>query len=99
MYEVKRDPTLPHQVILQSSHPQTHIQVSCNCRRVRKGRSSWVYEPMGNADDFQDTVRIYNNPANHVEVIGRDGLRVEFGEEWMLDGQRGQGIQQGTPKA
>ena len=90
MYEVRRDPSLPHQVVLESKHPQTHIQVSCNCRRVRKGRSHWVYEPMGNAADFADTVRIYNDPNNH---------KTEFGEEWMLDGLSGQGIQQGTAQA
>lgn len=93
MRRVERDRTLPHQVILQLAGHSTVVEVSCNCRVKRTGSKYW-YEGIAPAKNFQETVRIYNNPANHVEVIGLPntkwaGLRVEFGEEWMLDGISG----------
>lgn len=95
MYEVIRDATLPHQIIL-SFNMIGSVVVSCNCRRksVRGGPS---YEPMGPAPCFTEAQRLYNDPSNHVEAIGYPGtdwagLRVEFGEEWKINGERSQSI-------
>lgn len=58
----RRDPTLPHQVVITTkSSRNIDIMVSCNCRR--KGQT---YESMGLVNDFADVRRLYNDPANHI---------------------------------
>jgi hypothetical protein len=79
-----RDPNLQHQVVIDRSGMGQDITVSCNCRK-RAGVA-----PMAIVHLFADTVRYYNNSEFHVEP---------FGEEWKLNGQRSQGIQQGTTQA
>jgi hypothetical protein len=98
VYETIRDTTLPHQVVLMHQNRRSDIQVSCNCRAVKSRINGMThYEPMGSIVDFPDTVRLYNDPANHNQAIGHPGtkwagLLVPFGEEWMLNGQRRQSI-------
>lgn len=73
-----RDPNLQHQVVHhRDGNVNTAIVVTCNCRE-RAGVG-----PMGVVLDFDDTLRVYNDPEQHVEP---------FGEEWRLNGQRRQGV-------
>lgn len=71
------DRTLPHQPIIENSSNPGHPTLNCNCR-WRVG-----LEPIGVCIELPDTVRMYNDPDNHIEP---------FGEEEMLNGQRRQGI-------
>ncbi len=71
-----RDPNLQHQTILDFNN-DGQVIVTCNCRQ-RAGVG-----PIGVVVDYPDTKALYNDPERHVEP---------FGEEWMLNGQRGKGV-------
>lgn len=62
---IERDPTLPHQIIIQAGRNVSEASVSCNCLLIATG----AYKPMGFANFGEGTVReltdLYNNPSNH----------------------------------
>lgn len=81
MKQVKRDPNLQHQIVLENLRGDTgYPTVTCNCRK-RAG-----LEPMGRNQDLHEAARMYNDPEKHVEP---------FGEEWKVNtgGQRSQSVQ------
>lgn len=73
-YTTDRDPTLEHQVVIQSHPPGHHIKVSCNCRlKYNTGKGGVVgYDPIGTVEDAEDTKRLYNDPANHWKPFSKE---------------------------
>lgn len=81
MNQVKRDPNLQHQIVLENLRGDTGFPtVTCNCRK-RAGLG-----PMGRNQNLQDAADMYNDPDNHIEP---------FGVEWEVNtrGKRSEGIQ------
>jgi hypothetical protein len=72
---VERDPSLPHQPVLYNpSGDGGHPALTCNCRQRRR------MPDLGRVVELSDTVRVYNDPNNHVEPFYEaDRLTVKKG--------------------
>jgi hypothetical protein len=62
---VERDPSLPHQIIIQAGRNVSEAGVSCNCLMIATG----AYKPMGfvmfGEGTADELMSMYNNPSNH----------------------------------
>lgn len=66
-----RDPSLPHQVVLQVQGHSQQVTVTCNCR------NNAHLGPIGLAPNIGRTRDLYNDSANHVGPT-------PFTQEWKL---------------
>jgi hypothetical protein len=97
------DPSLPHQVVLYAS--DSTIWVTCNCRggdpvrnHLGQFRTHNNPGPIGATRDRLMTQALYNDPHNHVgSVPFTDDYKIRYPDlEGQANGQRSQGIRQGT---
>jgi hypothetical protein len=62
---IERDPTLPHQIIIQAGRNVSEAGVSCNCMLIASGSYKTMgFVPFGEGTS-DELMSIYKNPDNH----------------------------------
>ena len=61
-----RDPSLPHQVVLDFSRCTGLVLLTCNCRKRARARH------VGSTKDLDQSRQMYNDPDNHMEPFGEE---------------------------